>query len=125
MLLTKNHAHVYKILLGFRTGLNSLFINIFKGGYLRIGIINGYKFQIELNAKYLYPFIFFCKNHSLALFQILIDLTCFEFIGTKYRYVLVYNLLSLNFTLRLMIKIKLKELNNNLLSITSIFYTAA
>lgn len=124
MTFINNKGYIYKLLIGFRTGLNSLFIHIFKDCYFRIGIINNYNLQIEIDNKYLYPFIFFCKKHTLCLFNILIDLICFEFLGTKYRYVLIYNFLSINYTLRLLIKIKLQELNNSLLSITSIFYTA-
>ncbi len=124
MVINTNTKLVTKLLLGFRTGLSSILINIFKSNYLSIGLIGGFNCQIELNLNILYPFLFFCKNHSLCLFNILIDLICFEFLGSKYRYVLIYSLLNLENSLRMLIKIKIHELKNQILSLTSIFYSA-
>lgn len=99
-------------------------INIFKYTNQNIEITKNYSLQISICTFYLYPFLFFLKKHSLCLFNILIDMVCFEFLGTKYRYVLIYTLLNLQTSLRIFVKIKVKELNKNLLSIASLFYSA-
>ena len=120
----KNSNSLLKLITGLRTGLNNIFLNTFKHSLKRIGITTGFNYQIEISVKYLYPLLFFCKNHSLCLFNLLMDLTCFEFLGSKYRFVLIYNLLNINNGLRLVIKCKITELNNTLLSSTSLFYTS-
>lgn len=124
MIIKNNNNLLYKLLNGFRIGITSLLINIFKTGYCRIGLISGFQLQIELNSKYILPFLFFCKNHGLCLFHILTDIICYEFLNTKYRYTLIYNLLNIENCIRLLIKIKIQESNNKLLSITTIFNSA-
>jgi NADH:ubiquinone oxidoreductase subunit C len=124
MLLT-NNLSLIKLLIGFRTGLTSIVFNIFKNSYLQINTISGFNVQIEFVVKYLYPFLFFCKKHSLFLFNLLTDIVCYEFLGSKFRFVIVYTLLNTNTTLRLYVKVKTSESNFQLLSITSLFYTAS
>lgn len=124
MLLT-NNSSLIKLLIGFRTGLTSVILNTFNRSYLQINIISGFNLQIEFTIKYLYPFLLFCKKHSLSLFNILTDIVCYEFLGSKFRFVLIYTLLNTTTALRLYVKVKSSETNFNLLSITSLFYTAS
>ena len=100
---------LYKLLVGFRTGISSLIINTFKYTYLRSGLLNTFHIQLEINIKYLFPFMFFCKKHSLCLFDLLIDLICFEFISNRYRFILIYSLLNLTLSTRLFVKFKVCE----------------
>jgi NADH:ubiquinone oxidoreductase subunit C len=124
MLLT-NNSSLIKLLIGFRIGLTSVILNTFNLSYLQINIISGFNLQIEFTIKYLYPFLLFCKKHSLSLFNILTDIVCYEFLGSKFRFVLIYTLLNTTTALRLYVKVKSPETNFNLLSITSLFYTAS
>lgn len=124
-MLTTNDSSLIKLLIGFRTGLVSVILKIFNHSYLQITIISGFNLQIELTLKYLYPFLLFCKKHSLFLFTILTDIICYEFLGNKFRFILIYTLLNIKNSLRFYVKLKTSESNNNLISITSLFYTAA
>jgi NADH:ubiquinone oxidoreductase subunit C len=124
MILYNNNNFLLKLLTGYRIGLSSLFLQTFNTTFSKIGILNGFNLQIEISLKYLFPIIFFFKKHSLFLFKLLIDITSYEFLGSKYRYILVYSLLNIETGLRLFIKVKLQEYNTSLLSIASIFYSA-
>ena len=124
MYILNNTLILSKLLIGFRTGFNSLVINIFKYAYLRIGITDLFNFQIEITKRILFFFLFFLKKHSICLFNTLIDLTCFEFLNSKYNFNLIYYVLSFKQSLRFKIKVKLQNENKSLVSITSIFYNS-
>ena len=121
---TKNNIMLLKLLTGYRIGFSSLFLQTFNNNFSKIGLLNGFNLQIEINSKYLFPIIFFFKKHSLFMFRQLIDISSYEFLGNIYRYILVYSLLNLESGLRLFIKIKLKEFNTSLISVSSIFCSA-
>ena len=121
---TKNSTLLLKLLTGYRIGFSSLFIQIFNNTFSKIKILNGFILQIEINLKYLFSTIFFLKKHSLCLFKLLIDITSYEFLGNKYRYILIYSLLNIETSLRIILKVKLKEYNTSLLSVSSIFCSA-
>lgn len=123
-MILNNNNKLLKLLIGYRTGLTSLIMNIFNQGCSQILIVKGFNLQIDLHLKHIYPFLLFCKNHSLCLFNVLIDIVCFEFLGNKFRFVLIYTLLNLKNNLRMFIKLKTLETASQLLSISSIFYTA-
>lgn len=123
-MIINNNTSLIKLLTGYRIGLSSFLLQTFNTNFSKVGILNGFNLQIEINVKYLFPLIFFCKKHSLFLFNLLIDIISYEYVGSKYRYILIYSLLNLETNLRLFIKIKLQEYNNLLLSISSIFYSA-
>jgi len=122
--MSTNNNFLLKLLIGYRIGVSSLFLQIFNNKFSSIGILTGFNLQIEINLKYLFPIIFFLKKHSLCLFTLLIDIVSYEFIGNKYRYALVYSLLNIETSLRLFVKVKLQEYNTTLLSVTSLFYSA-
>ena len=82
--------------MGCRVGIASLLINTFKAALLRIGLIFNFVFQIEIYLNYLYPLLFFCKKHSLCRFLFLMDLICFEFLNSIYRYVFLIILFKIN-----------------------------
>ena len=123
--MLSNKIILIKLLIGFRTGMTGVLFNIFKLSCLYIKVLTSFNLQIELNSKYLYPFLRFSKKHSLFLFNILVDIVCYEFLGDKFRFLLNYKLLSITYSLRIIVKIKIQELNTYLLSITSLFSTAA
>ena len=125
IMLQSNNISLIKLLIGFRTGLTSILINIFKNSFYQINLLNGFILQVELSVKYLYPFLLFCKKHSLFLFNVLVDIVCYEFLGNKLRYTLIYTLLNVQYAGRLFVKTKTHDTDFSLLSITSIFYTAS
>lgn len=120
----KNNTNLIKIINGFRIGLNVILNNIFKKNIKKINLKPDFFLELEVTSKQFYVLLFFLKKHSLCSYNILIDLVCFELIHTKFRYILVYNLLNINTGMRLAVKTKFKELNKNLLSVTTLFYTA-
>ena len=121
MIIKTNKQSILKILNGKTIGLLTLMKEIFNDGIINITITNEFVLQIESLDDYLYPMLIFLKKHTLCLFNILIDIAAYELLGTTYRFILVYNLLSYKFSERLFLKIKTPEISNRLQSITSLF----
>lgn len=120
---TTNEKKLLKIIIGFRTGFSALLFNIYKNLCNKIGLTHNLNMQLEINQNYLYPMLFFLKKHSLLLFSNLIDIICFEFLGLKYKYIVIYTLLSYITGYRINVKIKIQETKPNIISITSIFFS--
>lgn len=97
---------------------------IYKKNINKISIKTDFFIEIEISNKYVFSLIHFLKKHTLFEYNILVDIICFEIIDNKFRYILVYNLLNIKTAWRIAIKTKYKELNSNLLSISSLFFTA-
>jgi len=119
--MIKNTNKIYKIISELRTGIKNLFFYTFKKNCNIIAISYGLNIQLEISVKYLYSFLCFTKLHSFCLFDFLIDLFCFDFIKSKYRFVLLYHFLNSENQLRIFLKCKISELNEKLLSISSIY----
>jgi NADH-quinone oxidoreductase subunit C len=66
------------------------------------------------------PLLFFLKNNNLSKFEILVDITCCDMYYKDTRFVLIYNLLSIRYNLRVQLLTSLKE-SDNLFSAVSIF----
>jgi len=125
MLIITHKFYLLKLLIGFRIGFLSIINNVFNMSCLKISILNGFNIQIEFSLKYLYSVLLFLKKHSLYLLDILTDITCCEFLGFKFRFLLIYTLLSVkNGGLRLILKIKTQEQSFSVLSVTSIYNSA-
>jgi len=123
-MLINNKKELLKIILSFRIGLIHFFSNIFSGAIKSIKLVSEFSLRLEILEFYVYPILFFLKRHSLCLFNILIDIVIYETLGSKYRFIILYNLLSIKFSLRLFVKTKVKELTRRLLSMSSIFHSA-
>ena len=122
ILLPLNSKVILNLLIGFQVGFSSLILNIFSESYNTVCLLKNLQVQVETSLDYLYPLIFFLKKHSLTLFRTLIDLICYEVLNNKY--ILIYSLLNIENSQRMLIKIKVQEFNRNLLSITSLFSSA-
>ena len=109
MFISTNTNIINKLLLGFRIGISSLLTQVFTQLILNFGLLNEYQLQVELHLNYLFPFLLFCKKHTLLLFSFLLDFTCYDLLGSKFRYVLLYTLLNIHQSLRLKIKLKILE----------------
>jgi NADH:ubiquinone oxidoreductase subunit C len=80
-------------------------------------------FFIFVKKKYLLPFLFFFKNHSLLLYKSLVDIASLDLLITDTRFKILYNLLTLTFNGRCLIYTKTNEVTS-LDSITLIFNNA-
>jgi NADH dehydrogenase (ubiquinone) Fe-S protein 3 len=84
---------------------------------LPIKKIQIFNFEISfiVSSKHLMPTLLFFKNHCQAQFKILTCISCADFPTKKFRFMLVYELLSLRHNAR----IKIKTFTHELLNITS------
>jgi len=83
-----------------------------------IRFVSGYELEVEVFYKDIYPLLTFFKMHSLAQFNCLVDLIAYDSLKQPFRYVLVYNLLSVKFNFRIRVVTKLKEFDSVLSSIS-------
>jgi NADH dehydrogenase (ubiquinone) Fe-S protein 3 len=67
------------------------------------------KDQIEIgfDKKYIKIIFFFLKKHITCKYESLIDVTCIDYPNNNFRYKMVYNLLSVRFNNRLLLKTNL------------------
>jgi NADH-quinone oxidoreductase subunit C len=123
-MLINNKINLLKIICNFRMGLIHFFSQIFYGVIKSIKLISEFSIRLEVVDVYIYPILLVLKNHSLCLFNILIDIIIYETLGSPYRFIIIYNILTVKFTLRLYVKTKVKELTRTLLSISSLFHSS-
>jgi len=83
-----------------------------------IRFVSGHELELEVFYKDIYPLLYFFKFHSLAQFNCLVDLVAYDSLKQPFRYVLVYNLLSIKFNFRIRIITKIKEFESVLSSIS-------
>lgn len=121
MIMTTNKQSILKIINGVSFGFSKVIINLFNKSIRSVSLTNEFIIEIELIEEWLYPIVILLKKHTLFLFNVLIDIAVYETLGSIYRFTLIYNFLSLKYTTRLFLKTKVREMNNNLLSIVSIF----
>ena len=81
-----------KFVLG--TFLIFLFSKVLGCGFFRCKVVHCFDVEIEVPSINLYPIIFFMKQHSLCLFNSIIDIACSDMPYNKYRYTLNYNLIA-------------------------------
>mgnify|MGYP005989585193 FL=1 len=78
--------------------------------YINYIVINNLELSVYIKAKNLKSLILLLKNHNNLKFIQLVDLCGVDYIHKKERFELIYNLLSLKYSLRLKIKVKTTEL---------------
>lgn len=88
----------------------------------RVYILNG-EIIVYTNYKDVYKLIFFLRKHSYALFNSLSDICGVDYFNRKWRFEVVYNLLSTIFNARIRVKVKISELGS-VPSIVDIFPAA-
>ena len=66
----------------------------------------------------------FLKNNPRTRFNLLVDITAVDYAGRKYRFDVVYHLLSLSAKRRLRIKVRVEESNPEVDSVTSLWGSA-
>lgn len=108
----------------FKKNIISGLINILGVGINKAYIGLGFDIVIVINAKYVYPVIFFLNKHSLTCFKNLVDIVCYDTPNLKYRFSLVYNLIGLKYNLRCQLLTKIKQ-KDYVFSITGVHNCAA
>jgi len=108
----------------------SLFNLLYSFGLNLKKLINIQRFEIfkeevllEIKKEDLIFILKFIKLHTNLQFKILSFITTIDFLNSKKRFTLIYEILSFFFSIRLRIQILIEELEN-IESITSIFNTA-
>jgi len=65
--------------------------------------------SIKATSSKLYSVLHFLKSHAQTQFKMLIDIICYDRPGNKFRFTIIYSLLSLDNNYRTFIKTKIKE----------------
>ena len=73
---------------------------------------NSFEIEIDSNSKNIYPLVLFLKQHSLSQCKSIIDIIGCDTPNKKYRFSIIYNLLSINYNLRVRLISKINEFEN-------------
>jgi NADH:ubiquinone oxidoreductase subunit C len=85
--------------------------------------VRGYDSSLTLTRRTLIPELFFLKNHSLTQFKQLVDIAVYDRPGKRYRFTVLYQLLSIHFGNRLTCLVQTDELTD--LPSTTALYSGA
>ena len=80
--------------------------------------------SIKTTRAKLYSVLHFLKSHSQTQFKIFVDLICYDRPGHKFRFTVIYSLLSLDNNYRAFVKTKVKEKRPILSTVVSLFPNA-
>lgn len=102
------------------------FISFFFRRFIIKCFFNSYELNINLrDKKYLFNFLVFLKKDPLFYFEILNDLLAIDMLNVKnYRFLLLYNLLSLKNCSRLNITVSLKDFEK-IYTVSSLYSSAS
>lgn len=89
----------------------------------KVIIGSGFDIVIEISSKDLYSIIYFFNKHTLCQFKMLVDIICYDKIKSNYRFNLVYNLLSIQYNLRIRLLMQINELTS-VFSVVGLFNSA-
>jgi NADH dehydrogenase (ubiquinone) Fe-S protein 3 len=88
----------------------------------QIKIINN-NINIFIHKENILDFFFFLKHHNFLKYNVLIDITCVDFLGEKKRFEIIYQLISILFNHRICIKLYYDDLTN--LSSINVLYKSS
>jgi len=97
--------------------------NVLGSGINNIQVVKGFELALKVVINNLYPLIHFLSKHTMTQSKSLIDLICYDFPGNKYRFCLIYNLLSIKFNYRIRVISKISELTT-VFSVMGLFKSA-
>jgi NADH dehydrogenase (ubiquinone) Fe-S protein 3 len=109
----KHSWFVYKVIIHF-------FYKVLGKGVNFIQIVSGLEIEIDVNFKNIYPLILFLKKHSFCQCKSIVDIVCSDSPNNKYRFNIVYNLLSINYNFRIRVISKINEFSS-ILSLVGLF----
>jgi len=89
-------------------------------GLHRIQIVSGFDLEIDIVSKNIYPLILFFKTHSASQFKSITDIVCYDTPKVNFRFGIIYNLLSVNYSLRIRLISKVCEFWN-IISLVSLY----
>lgn len=92
--------------------------------YIKKVQVKSNSLNIKTITNSIYPLIFFLKNHTMCQFKLLTDILCYDKPAKKYRFSLIYNILSLDYNYRVKVQIKLKEKKPLISTMTSLYGAA-
>jgi NADH:ubiquinone oxidoreductase subunit C len=123
-IITGNRSTLVKVWVLYLNGVLPFLKTTLGNTPKKLKVISGFEIEVETTSKYFYPFVFFLNRHSLCLFNLLVDVACYDCPGKLYRFSLVYNLLSVKFNFRLRLIVKHNDPKSKALSLTSLFRSA-
>jgi NADH dehydrogenase (ubiquinone) Fe-S protein 3 len=93
---------------GLRKKYLSFLFNILKK-FIKSGKIKNKMIELKINSKNIYSLSLFLKKHTKCLYKILTDIVVYDCPGKKFRFTVLYNLLSISYNSRIIISTKLLE----------------
>lgn len=96
------------------------FYKILGVGIKYFQIISGFELEIDVNSKNVYPLVFFLKKHSLCQCKSIIDIICLDTPNKKFRFSIIYYLLSVSYNIRIKVITKINEFDS-LISLVGLF----
>lgn len=100
--LSMSSWYIYKILIKF-------FYKVLGLGIKHIRIVSGVEIELNVNSNNIYPLIFFLNKHTLCQFKSMVDIIMYDMFNKKRRFFIIYNILSVNFSVRTRVISKINE----------------
>lgn len=107
----------------FNKNIINILYTILGVGIKKVSIISGFDIVIEVTSKNIYPILLFLNKHTLCQFKSLLDIICYDKPNTRYRFSLIYNLISIHYNIRCCIITKINELTH-LFSVIGLYKSA-
>jgi NADH dehydrogenase (ubiquinone) Fe-S protein 3 len=85
--------------------------------------VRGYDSSLTLSRRNFITVLLFLKNHSLSQFKQLVDITVYDRPGKRYRFTVIYHLLSIYYGNRIICLVQTDELTD--LPSTTFLYPGA
>jgi NADH dehydrogenase (ubiquinone) Fe-S protein 3 len=98
-----------------------VFLKIILNKYIKKVHVKSNLLYIKTLAGYIYPIALFLKNHTASQFKTLVDIIAYDKPGNKFRFTLIYILLSIDLNYRIKIELKLTEKNPIVSSLIPIY----
>ena len=86
-------------------------------------VIKDYELEIKVKKQYIWSTLLFFKSHTFCQLKILTDIITYDVVTNLYRFIVVYNLLSIQYNYRIRLCTRIKTLES-LYSVISIFKNA-
>src|ERR1700743_138869 len=110
-MLGSSRGLLLKLLFFFENSFFMFFRKVFCRPVKCLKVASCFNLYATTNSVSLFPTLCFLKYHSNCRFRVLMDLTCFDFIGKKKRFCLNYNLLSYKYHVRFFLRVNVSTLS--------------
>lgn len=92
-------------------------------GALKDIFVRGYDSSLTLSRQNFIPVLLFLQKHSLSQLKQLVDIAVYDRPGKRYRFTVIYHILSIHYAKRMMVVVQTDELTD--LPSTTVLYSAA